>query len=68
MAVKIRKKPTRRAWDEAQRKASALGYVSFHPYDNGARSLHPYAADNPNNPYSTPRVTSSEKSPLPKSE
>ena len=55
MARIIRKKPNNQSWEEAQRKASALGYAGFHPYDNRERSLHPYALDNPNNPYSRPK-------------
>lgn len=68
MTLIIPKKKHKQAWEEAQRNASAMGYVSFHPYDNRARSLHPYAVDNPNNPYASPRTRLSEMSEKPKQE
>ncbi len=60
------KKTHKQKWQEWQRKAAKRGFVTYHPYDNSAGSLHPYAVDNPNNPYATPRTDSSEKGEYPK--
>ena len=54
-------------WQEWQRKAAKRGFVTYHPYDNSAGSLHPYAIDNPNNPYATPRKGSPATSVKPES-
>ncbi len=66
MALIAPKKKHKQQWEEAQRKASEMGYVSFHPYDNRAGSLHPYAVGNPNNPYASPRPRPAKTSEKPK--
>ena len=66
MSRSATKKTHKQRWDEAQREMTARDWAGSNPYRITRRETHPYDPNNPNNPYASPRISSSEMSEKPK--